>query len=371
MPGGAGPSSRGGLARSSSACYRRLVIAYDRTGSLIVLSEGAELLVHDGPSEGPLWRRSDGGAIVAVGAADGAAIAVDEAGFVRWYDARREQLQAAVEAGVHARGAAVASNGEVAVFHDGGIRVVTRVGIRVDLELPEPAVAGWSADGRLLFGMPSGKIGEVDGRGEMLRGLTLKGEPIVGVAYNPLGFWVVASASRLARIDDGPDLEGRVHHLTGMPDDLKVRDVTCSERGELIAFSLGEREVAVMAWPSRESAGSLEYPERRVTNLAFGPDRKLAVGLDLGDGNKFDLRARGLARTDTHPGREHHRWLVSVSCHPEKITDAPARPAAPAPGRVAYAPPAEATPTKSRAMTVVVVVVVVIFVVWLYLAVQY
>lgn len=31
---------------------------YDRDGRNIVLTEGAEVLVHDGATEGPLWRQT-------------------------------------------------------------------------------------------------------------------------------------------------------------------------------------------------------------------------------------------------------------------------------------------------------------------------
>ena len=35
---------------------RARMIAYDKRGSVFALTEGAELLLHDGESEGPLWR---------------------------------------------------------------------------------------------------------------------------------------------------------------------------------------------------------------------------------------------------------------------------------------------------------------------------
>ena len=48
-----------------------LPFSYSPDGSCIVSSDGPELLVYDGPSEGPLWRTTQGSDIVAVGATVG------------------------------------------------------------------------------------------------------------------------------------------------------------------------------------------------------------------------------------------------------------------------------------------------------------
>jgi hypothetical protein len=44
------------------------MIAFDKQNTVFAMNEGAELLVHDGESEGPLWRKTLDSDIVGVGA---------------------------------------------------------------------------------------------------------------------------------------------------------------------------------------------------------------------------------------------------------------------------------------------------------------
>lgn len=241
------------------------MIAYDRSGSVIVLADGAELLVHDGPSEGPLWRRDCGSPLVALGAAAGAVIAVDRNGRARWFDARRDNIQATVEAGVPARAAAVSPAGDVLLVAADEARVLTRAGPGLVIPWPGARLVAWADDGRMLVADDAGKVGELDARGEFLRGVKLD-PPIVAAAWNPQGFWVLASGSRAIRWDH----EGMTH-LTGSPDDQAITDVACASDGKRIALTVRDGLVIALAWPSRDTAGSLEYPERKVDGLAFGP----------------------------------------------------------------------------------------------------
>lgn len=341
------------------------MLAYDRTGSLIVLTDGAELLVHDGPSEGPLWRRDCGAPLVAVGATSDAVIAVDRNGRVQWFDARRDNIQATVDTRAKVRAAAVSAGGEVVVLTDSDARVLTREGERLVLPWPDGRAAAWSSDRRLVLTDAEGKAGEFDSLGNFLRGVQL--EPaIAAVAWNPQGFWVLASGTKIIRWDG----EG-MHHLTGGPEDIAA--VACSADGSRIAITLKDNFVLVLSWPARDTVGQLNYLDRKVDGLAFGPAPWLAVGLVGGDGNKFNLLGGSLNRTDTHPGRQHNRWTVGVTCEPPNepaaATTPPPQPAEPT--RPAYAPPAEpAAPAKSSSVATIVTVLVVVLV-GLYAFVRY
>lgn len=338
------------------------MLAYDRTGSLIVLTDGAELLVHDGPSEGPLWRRDCGAPLVAVGATGDAVIAVDRNGRVQWFDARRDHLQATVDTRAKVRAAAVSNTGEVVLLTDSDARVLTREGERLVLPWPDGRAAAWASDRRLVLTDAGGKAGEFDSRGNFLRGVQLD-PAIVAVAWNPRGFWVLASGAKIIRWD----AEG-MHHLTGGPEDIAA--VACSADGGRIAITLKDNFVLVLSWPARDTVGQLNYLDRKVDGLAFGPAPWLAVGLVGGDGNKFNLQSGSLNRTDTHPGRQHNRWTVGITCEPPKEPAEP-EPAEPVePTRPAYAPAEPAAPARSSSIGTIVTVLV-ITIIGLYAFVRY
>lgn len=309
------------------------MIAYDLTGSTIVLTDGSELLVHDGPSEGPLWRRMIDAPIAGVGAAAGAVIVVDRGGRATWNDPRSDRELARADAGAQVHAVAVSSKGDLLLATDDGAVVLTRSGPGVKLALPHARAVAFAGDGRMLVAAADGQAGEFDSQGRLLRTIRLDG-PAVAAAWNSQGFWILATATKLVRLVDGA-----LHHLTSAPDGLPVTGVAASQSGDRIALGLGDDLMIVLAWPSRDSVGQLRYVDRKITGLAFGPAPWLAVGMDQGDGNKLNLTTGALHRTDTHPGREHHRWLVKVSVDPP--TAEPAPPAAPpAPEPAAYAPPA-------------------------------
>lgn len=53
--------------RHASCSPRATMIAYDKHGQVFALIEGPELLLHDGDSEGPLWRKTLDAPIVGLG----------------------------------------------------------------------------------------------------------------------------------------------------------------------------------------------------------------------------------------------------------------------------------------------------------------
>ena len=68
------------------------MIAYDKQGAVFALSEGVELLVHDGESEGPLWRKNLDADIVALGASSEHVAAITSTGTVTWFGATSGEL---------------------------------------------------------------------------------------------------------------------------------------------------------------------------------------------------------------------------------------------------------------------------------------
>lgn len=321
------------------------MIAFDSSGRNLVLADDAELLVHDGPSEGPRWRRDCKSPLVAVGATADAVVSVDEDGQAVWHDPQQNIQRATADAGELARAAAIAPSGHVLVATSEGVVELTPSGPGRRHEWPDATAVAWGVGGQILVADERGKVG-VFAPDELLLDVEV-GAPVVAAAWNARGFWVVATAAKLFRLENGA-----VHHLTNCPPSLAVRTIACSLAGDAIAMVLGESLVIVLSWPGRDTIGQLRYMDRVVTGVQFGPEPWLAVGLDGGDGNKFDLGSGNLHRTDTHPGREHRRWMVQVSAHP------PQRSAAAAPAR--SEPTAEAQPAAASASVGTIVVVLAI-----------
>lgn len=339
------------------------MIAYDGSGRTLALIDGAELLVHDGPSEGPRWRRQCPVPLVAVGATPSAVVAVDRDGAITWFEPDREVARASAAVGEPVHAAAVSPEGHVLVATSSGARVYTPDGPGPQVPFADARVVAWAPAGRFLVAGAGGKVGEFAADGTPGATAQLDGAP-VAAAHNSRGFWVVATSGKLLRFQ-----HGALHHLTNAPGDMPVRAVACSADGSQIALALGDALALVLSWPERDTVGQLRYLDRKVEGLAFGPEPWLAVALDGGDGNKLDMLTGALHRTDTQPGRPHRRWMVQVSVEPSQMPTQRVRaepsPAPPAPENAAYSPPAAPAPAQASVATILAVLGATLAVIWL------
>lgn len=319
------------------------MIAYDPKNTVFAMNEGAELLVHDGESEGPLWRKTLDAPIVGVGADRERVTAITATGTVATFPARsgadmqsatpprHDPEQCGLLPGVLAGKVRFASVGS------GNRRVVAALdGKVVALEgnLPKKLLDGdahalaIAADDTVLVAItnafavvaPDGKVTTT----EHSLG------PVVAVAWHPERFWLIATPKKVYRFDG----TGEPSHVTSMPAELTLKMIAATKQAFSLAYTSGEgMGVATLEWPSKDTLATLDYPERKVHGLSFGPWPWLAIELDLGDANKQNvLEPERLHRSDTHPGRQHHSWLVAVGGSGKKTAPKPApKAAAPAP----------------------------------------
>ncbi|HEY5927913.1 MAG TPA: hypothetical protein VIV11_39775 [Kofleriaceae bacterium] len=279
------------------------MIAYDKRGAVFALTEGAELLMHDGDSEAPLWRTTLDAAIVGVGVDGERVIAVTAAGSIRTFGSRSGDVRGhASIAGPVRRACVDATADRVCAITEREVVLVAGGSQRV-LGADSAHAIAMRPDGAIVVATASDLIAFAPDGGRTTRPLAGK---INTLAHHPEGFWVLGLPTKLQRWDGS----GEPTHITNLPPNSNVEHVACSDR--VLAVSWDRHMVAALAWPSKETLGSLQYLERNVEGLAVGPWPWLGVALDLGDGNKFNLDTAALHRSDTHPGRDHHSWLVSV-----------------------------------------------------------
>lgn len=288
------------------------LFAYDSTGTVLAMVDGAEILAHSGADESPLWMQACDDRVVGVGATKSEIVTLDAQGRLVWWEAREGKRLATTELGDPAAALAVARDGTCAVALPERV-VITRRGEAAhvaELAVATAHALAWSDDGaRLAVGTEQGSVKVFEATGGEPVGTADIEETVRSIAWNAAGFWIATAGERVLRIAaDGAGSEP-ITRAGGKSPDL----VTCSADGSRFAICLDEITVVVLAYPSRDTVATLGYIERQVVGLAFGPDPWLGVGLDKGDGNKVNLETEAVHRTDTQPGREHHSWLLSAA----------------------------------------------------------
>lgn len=119
----------------------------------------------------------------------------------------------------------------------------------------------------------------------------------------------------MLRVDPGAS---EAQHVT-RSGEMKITDLAVSLDGSRFAMQLDDSMVVVLDDPPTDTVGQLRYPEMHPVGVRFGPGEWLGIGLHEGDANKLDLQTGALHRSDTHPGRDHHSWLVAQGGRPFDI----------------------------------------------------
>lgn len=323
------------------------VFAFDPRGAVLVVADGAEVLVHGGDDERPLWRRTQSAAIIGLGAAADMVAVLEEGGRISLFRAMTgEPLESVTEAS--ASSLVMAADGRVAVVVEGGIAIVTRGQTARRLAVEDASAVAFSKDGsRIAVGTQSGKVsvfdtftlGTPDGTAEV-------GPSIRSICWNAKGFWIASGDDRIFEVAANAGTATQMTRAGGMKPDC----LTCSQDGALLGVRLDEKTVVALVLPSKDTVGSFIYLDREASGVAFGPGPKLGIGLVGGDGNIMDLANDGVLRTDTHPGRTHNRWMLKASIESHLVpaaTKALGQKSAPRQTPGSAAPVAPARPAES------------------------
>ncbi|MEZ4466704.1 MAG: hypothetical protein R3F60_20350 [bacterium] len=296
---------------------------YDRQGRFIAMADGAEILVQDGPSEGPLWRMVGDHPLVGVAIHQDAIWTVDEAGHLIGRDASTGAQKAALEVGDGCRALAASDQGLLAIARAEEVVVIQGGAILRRLPVDDPTALAWSPTGMLGVGTAAGDIKAFKDDTTPSSEATLP----AGVTALTWGGgsegWLAGAGPTLFRLN----AEG-IARVTGGPGD--ILSISASPSGHRVALQIGERIVLVLVMPSRDTLTTVQYMDRTVTGVRIGPGNWLGIGMDQGDGNKIDMVTGATHRTDTHPGRAHHSWMLKVATDPSVEASLPAPTDAPA-----------------------------------------
>ena len=310
----------------------------------IVIADGEEILAYDGESEAPLWRHAGPEPIDFVALGEGLVLALGRQGSLHRFT-RDGQARGTEALDGEARGLTAAAALTSKALHwlspTGSLRGTA-------------AVAGGqclaAGGGFAAVGTDSGELWVFRDGADSPTSKAACGGAIHSVAWHPQRFWLVAVGTKVFRVDEA----GAVSHFTSAGEH-RPRFLCCSADGKHIGLALDDTTALVMEYPSKDTAGNATYGDRVITGLALGPSPWFGVGLDKGDGNKFNLETGATHRTDTHPGRPHNRWILMAGFGKPQPEQEKAPPAA-------MAPPASASRAPLYFVGAVVVAVVLFFI---------
>jgi hypothetical protein len=319
--------------------------AFDASGRVLVLFDGQEILVHGGDDESPRWKREVEAEPIGLAATGEAVVTLEAGGKITWWSVSDGEPLGSAASGKDAFALASARSAAVCVaVLPGGVE-----GAELGKDLRSLPFAGTITaaavrdDGaRIAVGSENGVVTIATGEGEVVGTSKLEG-PVASLCFCPAGdgpgSWLATSADRVLRVGPGGGPPSNVTRAQGMTPDC----VCTSLDGALFAVRLDAHTMIALALPPGENVVQLRYVDREVAGVAFGPGRRLGVGLLGGDGNIVDIPGKQLLRTDTFAGRKHNRWLVDTVIDPAAAL--PAREGAA--GASADAPETEAPETEA------------------------
>ncbi len=300
-----------------------------------VCSDGKDLLAYGPADEAPLWKKALAAPVAALVTAGDHVLAIDARGTLVRLAADTGAEESKVTFVGEPRALAAGAGDLFAVALEDSV-VVVDGDAQVTLAIAGATALAFSAK-LLAVGTEGGGLRIVDG--EATVAVAELGGPVRGVVRHPGGFWLATAKDTVFRVNDDGEATPFLRASGRAP-----AAIACSKDGALVVVQTGERQVTVLAYPSKETLATASYPERNAIGVALTADaRFLWIGIDKGDANKVDLDEHDIYRTDPHPGRTRSAWVLKVQI--DKGVRARAKaPRAPASAPVAKAANSAPTP---------------------------
>ncbi|MBV9123575.1 MAG: hypothetical protein JO112_09475, partial [Planctomycetes bacterium] len=282
--------------------------AYGRLGGVLVSTDTSAVFVCPEETEGPHWVHSTPAPVVGVRHTCDGILVVDAQGLLVQLDTDLGQVQNQLDCAVPAGGLSGTVQGDWAVFSPEVICLGRGTEQRQRLRAAEVSCAALDDRGHALaVGSATGQIVVIDLRTQDRRTLQLEG-PITGLHGGRLGGWLITTPKAIFRAD-----RKLVQHetLVTLGENLSASGGVTSPDGRFCAFRAGDHTVMLVGYPGGQ-VGSVEYADRVVGEIEFGPPGWLGIGIGQGDGNRISLTDSSVYRTETPPGRTRHSWLILV-----------------------------------------------------------
>jgi hypothetical protein len=295
-------------------------IAYAADGATIVCGDGPELLVFRGDGA-PDYKLFTDGVIVGVAVLLDRLLVAHDDGTISWRSRRTGEVLDEVQLGEASREMIVSVDGAVAVRVDGGVWIVRPSQAPRRVAWPALSAMSWGPDGNSLgLGAETGRFAAVDPHQGVPWGEVDLGAPVRSIAWSRggAGSWVVSAGDRLCVVQgDGREL---LRHRSGLG---PLGPVAVSVDG-LLAAVISGRVVHVTELDGFRGCGELTF-RRLLSDVTFGPNYWLAIGLDDGDITLSELLQAAVRRTEPHPGRARNVWAMDATIDRDIIRGASAR----------------------------------------------
>ncbi|MBL8683593.1 MAG: hypothetical protein JNK05_30765 [Myxococcales bacterium] len=272
-------------------------------------ADGVEMLAYRTPDEEPTWRFAARSPIAGVALASGNAIAVAADGTVGWFDASNGRLRSSANARPSPLDLAADAWGGVAVVYADAIALFDSAGARSLAAPPGAALttAAFAGQSRLIAaGTTTGQVLLFDAASGQYGGaVSVSDKPIASLTGVAHGRWLATAGDSV--YDVTLTSAARFTGATGETLGYVVFDANT----QCFGLQIAPNAAVFMDFRSKDTRMSVTYPERLIRGLGVVGPHGYAVGLDLGDANRFDLQ-RQTCRTEPHPGRPRNRWVLMV-----------------------------------------------------------
>ena len=281
--------------------------AYERTGQVIAIGDGPELLIYSGANDQGMWKVMATDILMGVGYTKDHVHAVDGAGVLHYYRLLDGLEQSQVATGASPWGLAVGATGASAVVTVRSVVLVPRGGNPTAILLEGARCAAFdAAGGQVAVGCADGSVYVLDATTGAVTASARFPDPVTGVAWRAMGQWAVAHGQQIDLCEPA-GLTPQKSLMVGAP----VRRFALSEDGGLAAVQVADGLVRIFELVGDLSVGEVEF-QRTLSGLAFGPGTWLAFGFDDGDANRLDVLTGKMTRTQAHVGRGQNAWAMNV-----------------------------------------------------------
>jgi hypothetical protein len=272
-------------------------------------ADGADVLVYRTRDEAPVWRFGARSPVTAVALSGGHAIVLASDGTVGWFDPATGQLRASTTVRAGALDLVADAWGSALVVYADSLVILDSTGARTIAAPPDARLvsASFAGQSRLIAaGTAHGHAHFFDGASGGYGGsLVVSDKPIRSLTGVHHGRWLATAGDAVHDVT----LTGAVR-FTSMPNE-ELGLISFDAASQCFGLQFGAKGTIFIDFRTKETRINASYPERLVRGVGVVGPYGYAVGLDLGDANRFDLQGQ-TCRTEPHPGRPRNRWVLLV-----------------------------------------------------------